>query len=268
MRFTLFVMVLGQSAWVSAGEFPAKVIKVQDGDTIHAKKENGDVVKIRFELCDAPEIGQLHSDKARDFVKDLCLGRTVTVKENGTDQHGRVLGQILIDGKNINKELIKEGHAWWFYHYNDDAKRGILEANAKSSKKGLWKSETPIYPRNWRRGARVTEESNAGNTSSVFIMALMPNPNGRDQDNETIILANKSNTQARIDEWKLEDDDEGVLKLSGTIPAGETRTIRLNSSLQLGNSGDTVYLKNSSGQIVQTVSYENAQSGQFVIATP
>ncbi len=241
MRSMIAIGIVACSLNVHANEFTGTVVKVHDGDTAHVEKEDGTVEKIRFLLCDTPEIGQAHGTEARDFVSGLINGKEVTVKWDEKDQYGRVLGEIFLGGESINRKIIAEGHGWWFYHYNDDFEVGTLEAKAKAAKKGLWKAEAPLYPRSWRRGARLNAEvgnPGSGGTgiseeseSTILIMALMPNPTGRDENNETVILANNSNVEVSIDQWRLKDDDNGIFVLSGTIPAGGTRTIRLNSSL-------------------------------------
>ena len=89
-------------------------------------------------------------------------------------------------------------------------------------------------------------------------MALMPNPIGPDENNETVILANRSDTEVSIDLWRLKDRAGGAFTMSGTIAPGSTQRIRLRTSLQLGNSGDSVELVKPNGEAVQTVTYETA----------
>jgi len=112
----------------------------------------------------------------------------------------------------------------------------------------------------------ITGGDTSSPASAVFILALLPNPDGDDDNNETVILANSSNLEVGIDQWRLEDDDNGVFTLSGTVPAGGSRTVRLNASRLLGNSGDQVRLRKPNGDVVQTVGYGNGASGQFIIA--
>lgn len=260
----------------SAEEFSGKVVSVHDGDTARVEKPDGTVVNIRFIYCDAPEIDQPHGIQSRDFVRGMIDDKQVTVRSEGTDDYGRVLGEITIDGTSVNKEVIREGHGWWFYHYHEEPELGDLEVEARSQKKGLWAAESPIYPRAWRRGARLDGSGASGGDGgsggtpstdqSIFIMALMPNPMGQDENNETVTLANSTDVDVSIDQWRLEDDDNGVFTLSGTVPAGGATAVRLNSSLQLGNSGDTVRLRKPSGEVVQTIGYSSASSGRFVLA--
>lgn len=272
-KFIVIALLLCGHA--GAEEFSGKAISVHDGDTARVEKADGTVVNIRFIYCDAPEIDQPHGVQSRDFVRGMIENKQVTVRSEGTDDYGRVLGEITIDGTSVNKEVIREGHGWWFYHYHSEPELGDLEVEARSQKKGLWAAESPIYPRAWRRGARLDgaggpsgggASGGASADESVFIMSLLPDPVGQDTNNETVILANSTDVEVSVDQWRLEDDDNGVFTLSGTVPAGGARTIRLNSSLLLGNSGDTVRLRKPSGEVVQTLGYSSSSSGRFILA--
>lgn len=289
-RLIVLVWVLAMANCAAAQTFTGKVISIYDGDTGVVKKADGTEVKIRFVFCDAPEINQPAGVAARDFVRALCLDKDVTVRTEGTDDYGRVLGEIMVGSDSVNKKVIEKGWGWWFYHYHSDVSLGHLEAKAKSEKLGLWADRNPIFPRNWRAGARVSGNSGGGTgdtpaaddtagdasgdgddgspstvSSSVFIMALMPNPVGVDLNNETVIIANRTEVEIAVDGWRLEDDDDGGLALTGTIPAGGTRTIRLTTALSLGNEGDVVRLRKPGGDVVHELSYDEAKSGRFIL---
>jgi hypothetical protein len=60
--------------------------------------------------------------------------------------------------------------------------------------------------------------------------------------------------------------DSGAFSVTGTVPAGGTLTVRLTASLQLGNNGDKVSLKNADGDVVHALEYSSAPSGRFVFA--
>ena len=63
---------------------------------------------------------------------------------------------IWFDGRDINREMVREGHAWAYRDYLQD--RTILEDenHAKSAELGLWSLNNPIPPWEWRRGERGT----------------------------------------------------------------------------------------------------------------
>ena len=273
MNATLLIaLALGQT------EFTGKVVSVHDGDTARVEKQDGTVVNVRFIISDAPEIDQPHGVESRDFVKGRIDGKNVTVKDHGLDDFGRTLGEIIIDGKSVNVESIEKGHAWWFYHYHPDhGDAAKAEMTARSGKLGLFAADAPLYPRAWRRGARLGQGDSGGGPgggggqtggveAGVFIMAVLPNPVGQDQGNETVTLGNSSDEDVNVATWQLVDDDGGAFSLTGTIPTGGTLTVKLTASLQLGNNGDEVSLKNGDGDVVHTLEYTSAQNGRFVLA--
>jgi hypothetical protein len=62
-----------------------------------------------------------------------------------------------VDDEDINRRLVKEGHAWVYRKYLRDTSLISLEARAKSNKTGLWSSKTAIKPSDWRRGERSSK---------------------------------------------------------------------------------------------------------------
>ena len=88
--------------------------KVVDGDTIYL--DNGK--KIRFVGVNTPEKGVNGYLTSKLFVQKLCLGKTVGIDiddSKHTDKYGRTLGVVIVDGKNVNEMLLKEGLAEVMY---------------------------------------------------------------------------------------------------------------------------------------------------------
>ena len=124
-----------------------------DGDTL---KING--TKIRLVGVDAPEISQKckthgHVENCGEIVK-LRLVQATSNKDtvcysHGKDFYGRVLAECYIEDININKWLLREGLA--VYYYSKDFKSyKILETLAKEEKVGLWDSEFQ-NPKDYRK---------------------------------------------------------------------------------------------------------------------
>ena len=72
-----------------------------------------------------------------------------------TDRYGRIVGRIWLGERDINRELVAEGHAWVYKKYLSD--QSLLDdvSKAREEKLGLWIVENPIPPREWRRGERA-----------------------------------------------------------------------------------------------------------------
>ena len=95
-------------------EKSAVCTKVVDGDTIYL--DNGD--KIRFVGVNTPERGVEGYIVSKNFVQKLCLNKKVGIDIDArkhSDKYGRTLGVVIVDGKNVNEMLLKEGLAEIMY---------------------------------------------------------------------------------------------------------------------------------------------------------
>ena len=87
---------------------------VADGDTITVEG----VGKVRLVGVNTPEKGVSGSDASTFFTKKLCLNREVSLDiddSKHTDKYGRTLAVVIVDGKNLNEMLLKEGLAEIMY---------------------------------------------------------------------------------------------------------------------------------------------------------
>jgi len=103
--------------------YKAELIKVVDGDTVDLNISLGCGVfkkeRVRLEGLNAPEI---HTKDLREKAVGLdamafterFLGDgfgKCYVKSSERGKYGRLLIELFVDGKSLNKSLIKEGHA-------------------------------------------------------------------------------------------------------------------------------------------------------------
>lgn len=133
--------------------FAGKVVGVTDGDTIEVMRE-GKAEKVRLNGVDCPESNQDFGSRAKQFTSSLVFGKEARVIVRDTDRYGRLVGDVVVDGKILNHELVKEGLAWWYRQYApNDAMLELLENEARVAKKGLWSQPKPIAPWDFRRGA-------------------------------------------------------------------------------------------------------------------
>lgn len=129
-----------------------KVIGVKDGDTFVVLIDGKEQV-IRLEHIDCPEKKQPFGTKAKQFASDLCFGKNVLLNHNNKyDRNKRLIAEvILINGTNINKELVSNGLAWHFKKYSDSQEYAELEIDARNKQIGIWIEPNPTAPWDWRK---------------------------------------------------------------------------------------------------------------------
>jgi micrococcal nuclease len=133
-------------------EFIAKVIGVKDGDTVEVLYNKVPII-IRLEHIDSPEKKQPFGKKAKIFVSDLIFGKNVKIISKGKkDRWGRLIAVVeTLDGKNVNKELVKNGLAMHFKKYSKDMSYDKIEVEARKQKIGIWQQDQVIEPWNYRK---------------------------------------------------------------------------------------------------------------------
>ena len=133
------------------GESEAKVTRVIDGDTIEL--ENG--VRVRYLLVDTPEVSggtECYGDNAKQMNSDLVLGKTVLLHYDVqcTDNFGRTLAYVTVDGQEVNTLLVQRGYACVLYIPPDGESRveefRNLQLDAKNARRGLWGACNPLPP--------------------------------------------------------------------------------------------------------------------------
>ena len=144
--------------------FDAEVVAVADGDTVTVLRQTAAgprQVRVRLTEIDAPERRQPWGARARQALADKVFRQMVRVAAEGEDRYGRLLARLSVadgdtlSGRDINREMVREGHAWVYRRY---ATENWLpdEAAARDSGLGLWSLGVgaSVPPWEWRRGER------------------------------------------------------------------------------------------------------------------
>ena len=130
----------------------ALVIGITDGDTITVMID-GSEYKLRYIGIDTPEIGDPGYSEAADRNSQLVAGQTVTLVKDvsETDDFGRLLRYVFVDGVFVNYALAREGYAEAGSWLPDTACYQIFveaEEQARSEGLELWtpadSSSTPL----------------------------------------------------------------------------------------------------------------------------
>lgn len=123
-----------------------------DGDTLHVRPDTGGRPrKVRMAGMDAPEICQRGGRSARDALARRVLHRRVSVVARATDDYGRELAQVSLDGEDLALWMVTQGHAWSYRYRLDDGSYAAAQAQARRARRGLFAHPEAESPRDFRK---------------------------------------------------------------------------------------------------------------------
>jgi micrococcal nuclease len=139
----------------SWADFKAKVLIVHDGDRLTIF-HNGRREMIYVKDIDCPELKQPYGKQAKRTTMAYIGGREVVVRGLQRNHQGRTTAEVLLlDGRNVGHELVKEGLAWASRDTVEGRRLGEIEQLARAEGKGLWSQPNPMPPWKWRQKAKV-----------------------------------------------------------------------------------------------------------------
>ena len=161
MRIVILFLILTSNV---VAEEIIGIPRIVDGDTIHIRE-----YKIRLEGIDAPEIRQkckkeklkISSIIGFTFYKNYNCGEVskesleakvdksnIKCISSSKDRYERYLAKCFKDKINLNRWMVRNGHAVAYRRYSKEYV--IDEEFAKENKLGLWRGKF-LHPEKWRK---------------------------------------------------------------------------------------------------------------------
>lgn len=149
-----------------ATEFTCRVIRIADGDTLTCLTASKKQERIRLRGIDAPERKQPFGQRSRQNLSDLAYGKSATIRWSKRDRWKRVIGAVWVEPSDcpgcghtldVGRAQLATGMAWWFRRYANEQPLEerhayeFEESEARARSIGLWQSQAPIPPWDWRR---------------------------------------------------------------------------------------------------------------------
>ena len=154
------MLMLVSSSAITAAEHRGVVVGVTDGDTITLLDSDNKQRKIRLAGIDAPERRQPFSDRAKQHLADLSFKKQATLDCFKTDQYKRKICRVWVQGKDVSLAQVRAGLAWHYKRFESEqtsserADYARAEDDARALRIGLWQSERPVPPWEFRRKAK------------------------------------------------------------------------------------------------------------------
>jgi endonuclease YncB( thermonuclease family) len=114
-----------------------RVVGITDGDTL-TLLVGREQVRVRLAQIDAPESNQPYGKKSKAALSTLAFRKQARVEVIDIDRYGRTVGEVFVDGIDVNREMVREGHAWAYTKYAHSTAIIELEDHARAARKGLW----------------------------------------------------------------------------------------------------------------------------------
>ncbi len=184
----------------NAETLTAKCKHVFDGDSFAVIAEGEtEETEIRLYGIDAPEKGQDYAKQAREKLIKLVRNKQVRIEVQGVDDYGRKIGKVYVGKTYVNLEMVKAGLAWYYEHHAKEAKDlKKAQSKARKAQKGLWKDESPINPKDWRRDHATAHEKKAGSPPDIATEGNYSGICTKVKDGEEFILTTADGKELHI----------------------------------------------------------------------
>ena len=149
----LALFLLTIEAWAATRRAQSGVVtRVVDGDTVWvAISASGDVLKVRIEGIDAPEMCQPGGAEASQALKRRVMGQNVMVVSGAHDKFGRTVGTLHMQGQDMGRWMVAQGHAWVYsYRHKKGPYAGEL-VQAQLARRGVFSGGAAVEPRQFRK---------------------------------------------------------------------------------------------------------------------
>ena len=153
----LGALLLLTAAPAAAAELHGVVVAVTTGDAITVLDGNRKQHKIRLAGIDAPEKYQPFADGARQNLSKLAFQKQATLDCYRTGGDNRKVCRVSVEGKDIALAQVQAGFAWHYTRFENDqtpserTAYARAETHARASRWGLWQSDRPVPPWEFRR---------------------------------------------------------------------------------------------------------------------
>lgn len=145
------------TTYASAAQIEGEVVGVADGDTVVVLDAAKTQHKVRLSGIDAPERSQPFGSRSRQHLAGLVFRKQVVVEWSKHDRYGRVVGKLLLDGRDVCLAQVRAGMAWHYKAYQreqstaDQAAYAAFEDSARREGVGLWVDPRPVPPWEYRQ---------------------------------------------------------------------------------------------------------------------
>ncbi|MCC9595253.1 MULTISPECIES: thermonuclease family protein [unclassified Rubrivivax] len=149
----LALALLAGAAFAAPPKTPieGRVTQVIDGNTVVVTPADGTPVRVRLAGAEAPLACQDWGPESRRELAERAQGHLVTVTRPVSGRDGVVTGSVLLDGQDLARHMVSEGHAWSSRVKWDRGPFVKEERVAHALQRGLHAARGALRPADFRR---------------------------------------------------------------------------------------------------------------------
>ena len=256
-------IISGTASSQSEGEF-WHATEVVDGDTLHVVGPGGEL-KVRVLGINTPESGECFSEEASDALEDLVADANLVLVADQTDldQFERSLRYVeTAEGIDVGAALVAGGYAISRRYEPDVARDALysdLQATAQRGQVGLWAPDACGDP--------VVE----GMVIEVEVNSDAPGDDSENLNGEWVRFTSVADKPIDLDEWEVADESASHRYSFDGFVVDPGRSVTLytgcgdddadevfwcdGKGAVWNNAGDTVFLRDPSGNLVAVFAY-------------
>ena len=200
--------------------------RIIDGDTVVI---NG--TSVRMLGINTPEKGERYYLEAKAYTESLVMNKTILIERRGKDMYDRDLAYLFYNEENINSKLVEKGYANYYFPEGED-------------------NYYNFFVNSWEKCIAKNENLCKKSSDKCADCILVKNF-GYD---ENLILYNSCDFDCNITGWSVKDEgrkrfvfDEFILKKNSQVTLTPED---FNQKYVWTNTGDTMFLRDSKGELV------------------
>jgi hypothetical protein len=247
------------------------------GDFFYPQKDKN-VLQIKHSGFSKTDDLVLLLDEDYNLIDSVCWNnydQTLSKKLKKTFNNLDYLGIICLNSKDFNKlKYLRQTKNTWqkVFQSKKTSKKKTSQTNLvekkeeeetkknkdilKETKTKLKEKVIPIITSN---NINTKTDFTKKNLSGLEIIAFLPNPEGRDFDQEWIQIKNTNNLSLNLKNWSVNNDkQEYFFEEKNLAPQETLKIFRYTSHFILKNQANCLFLKNPQGKISQKVCYPKA----------
>ena len=161
LTFLLLPVLLSASNFAAAEMLFGYVVGITNGDTITLMEGVNLERRIRIGGIEVPEKGPL-SDRAKQNLETLALGKAAAVEWSRVDRHGHIIGKVTVDGRDVALRQIEAGLARSGTRGKEPSEHNRslyedAEKQARAAGLGLWGDPLSVPPSAYRQHAAIAQ---------------------------------------------------------------------------------------------------------------